>query len=189
MALLTNFKDDILDTEVNELRKYQMIENSDGTYSFVDVTTYSQEGSSYGAKEVNEERAAINELMEGSGSTTNLIYYGNFPDADHTGTYISFPAINFKNDTKYMIYVSADVSATSGGDAITPEIVIGRFSVYSDTIKGGTYQISNSSGTNSYSDVFFLDTGTFGISGLRYRVGTAQAVYNSYTFAVVEFGA
>lgn len=189
MVLLTNFKDDILDTEVNELRKYQMIENSDGTYSFIDVTTYSQEGSSYGAKEVNEERQAINQLMDGSGSTTNLIYYGNFPDADHTGTYISFPSINFKSDTKYMIYVRADVSIASGGNATTPEIVIGRSGFYSDTVKGGTYQISNSSGVNSYSDVFFLDTGVLGISGLRYRVGTAQAVYESYKIAVVEFGA
>lgn len=189
MALLTNFKDDILDTEVNELRKYQMIENSDGTYSFVDVTTYSQEGSSYGAKEVNEERAAINELMEGGGSTTNLTHYSNHADEHHTGTYVNFPNINFKNNTKYMIYVRADVSIASGENATTPEIVIGRFSTYSDTIKGGTYQIENSSGTNSYSDVFFLDTGILGISGLRYRVSTVQAVYNSYTFAVVEFGA
>lgn len=189
MALLTNFKDDILDTEVNELRKYQMIENGDGTYSFVDVTTYSQEGSSYGAKEVNEERAAINELMEGGGSTTNLTYYSNHADEHHTGTYVSFPNINFKNNTKYMIYVRADVSIASGKNATTPEIVIGRLNTYSDTIKGGTYQIENSSETNSYSDVFFLDTGILGISGLRYRVDTVQAVYNSYTFAIVEFGA
>lgn len=36
--------------------------NSDGTVSFQDSTAYSQVGSSYGAKEVNEEREAINNI-------------------------------------------------------------------------------------------------------------------------------
>ena len=60
MGLSTNFKDDVISD--GGLRKYNMIQNSDGTVSFEDVTGYSQVGSSYGAKEVNEERSAINEL-------------------------------------------------------------------------------------------------------------------------------
>ena len=39
-----------------------MINNSDGTVSFEDATVYSQKGSEFGAKEVNEEREAINQL-------------------------------------------------------------------------------------------------------------------------------
>lgn len=58
--LSTDFKDDVLDTEVNQIRKYQMIYNPDGTVSFKDVTEYKQIGSLFGAKEVNEERKAIN---------------------------------------------------------------------------------------------------------------------------------
>lgn len=62
MALRTDFKDSVLkDTTGN--KKYKMTNNSDNTVSFVDVTEYSQEGSNYGAKEVNEEREAINSVI------------------------------------------------------------------------------------------------------------------------------
>ena len=59
--LSTDFKDDILATQ-NSKRKYTQVNNSDGTVSFQDSTAYSQVGSSYGAKEVNEEREAINNI-------------------------------------------------------------------------------------------------------------------------------
>lgn len=59
MALRTDFKDSVLkDTTGN--KKYKMTKNSDNTVSFTDVTEYSQEGSPYGAKEINEERETIN---------------------------------------------------------------------------------------------------------------------------------
>lgn len=61
--LRTDFKDDILDSS-NYKRKYKQVVNSDGTFSFQDETTYQQVGSDYGAKEVNEERAAINKIYE-----------------------------------------------------------------------------------------------------------------------------
>ena len=59
--LSTNFKDDIL-ADSNDRRKYTQINNSDGTISLQDSTVYSQVGSQYGAKEVNEEREAINNI-------------------------------------------------------------------------------------------------------------------------------
>lgn len=62
MALRTDFKDSI-PKNTTENKKYKMTNNSDGTVSFTDVTEYSQEGSSYGAKEVNEEREAINSAI------------------------------------------------------------------------------------------------------------------------------
>lgn len=61
--LSTDFKDDILASS-NIKRKYQIIYNDDGTVCLEDVTAYSQTGSIYGAKEVNEERAAINNIDE-----------------------------------------------------------------------------------------------------------------------------
>lgn len=60
--LKTNYVDDKLDTSKNQLRKYNMITNDDGTVSFVDVTTYTTQGTSFGAKDVNDTNAAINEL-------------------------------------------------------------------------------------------------------------------------------
>ena len=59
--LRTDFKDDILDPS-NYKRKYKQVVNNDGTFSFQDETTYQQVGSDYGAKEVNEEREAINNV-------------------------------------------------------------------------------------------------------------------------------
>ena len=61
--LRTDFKDDILDSS-NYKRKYKQVVNSDGTFSFQDETTYQQVGSDYRAKEVNEERKAINKIYE-----------------------------------------------------------------------------------------------------------------------------
>lgn len=59
--LRTDFKDDILDPS-NYKRKYKQVANNDGTFSLQDETTYQQVGSDYGAKEVNEEREAINNV-------------------------------------------------------------------------------------------------------------------------------
>lgn len=61
--LRTDFKDDILDSS-NYKRKYKQVANNDGTFFFQDETTYQQVGSDYGAKEVNEEREAINNIYE-----------------------------------------------------------------------------------------------------------------------------
>ena len=60
--LKTNYKDDVLNTEVNERRKYQMIQNDDGTVSFVDVTDYSQVGDSFGALDINATNEKCNEI-------------------------------------------------------------------------------------------------------------------------------
>ena len=62
MALRTDFKDSVLKNTSGN-KKYKMTNNSDNTVSFTDVTEYSQEGSPYGAKEVNEEREAINSVI------------------------------------------------------------------------------------------------------------------------------
>lgn len=62
MDLRTDFTNDIINTSVNEKRKYREIENADGTKSFEDVTVYTQEGSAFGANEINATNEAVNEL-------------------------------------------------------------------------------------------------------------------------------
>lgn len=62
ITLKTDYKDDVLDTNKNTQRKYQMIQNEDGTVSFVDVTEYSQEGDSFGSSDINATNLAIEEL-------------------------------------------------------------------------------------------------------------------------------
>ena len=60
--LKTNYVDDVLDSSKNQLRKYQQIQNDDGTVSFVDVTEYTTTGTSFGAKDINDTNTAVNEL-------------------------------------------------------------------------------------------------------------------------------
>lgn len=83
--LKTNYVDDILDTTKNQLRKYQQIQNDDGTVSFVDVTEYTQIGTSFGAKDINDTNAAINDV-NGKLANTYAFLYGNYFAANVTNT-------------------------------------------------------------------------------------------------------
>ena len=56
-ALRTDYKDDVFSGN----RKYTMVNNGDGTVSFVDETQYTQVGDTYGASEINEQNTVINE--------------------------------------------------------------------------------------------------------------------------------
>lgn len=59
-TLPTNFKDDVLNTSMSGKRKWNISQNSDGTYSITDVTTYDQVGSEFGAGELNATNQAVN---------------------------------------------------------------------------------------------------------------------------------
>lgn len=64
--LPVDFKDDIINPEFGERRKYNMIHNADGTISFEDVTEYLQRGSIFGSKEVVDANKTINSIIEKS---------------------------------------------------------------------------------------------------------------------------
>jgi hypothetical protein len=70
MALKENYKDDILDISQNVRRKYQMIDNGDGTVSFEDVTEYTQQGDSFGASDLNAMAHAINNVSSDAEHTS-----------------------------------------------------------------------------------------------------------------------
>lgn len=53
-ALKTNFKNDILSESMNGKRRYKETQNSDGSISLDDVSSYDQVGSDFGAAELNE---------------------------------------------------------------------------------------------------------------------------------------
>ena len=59
--LPVNFKDDILAAS-NPKRKYQQTFNPDGSVSLEDVTVYTQQGSDFGASQVNQTNGAINNI-------------------------------------------------------------------------------------------------------------------------------
>lgn len=62
--LPVNFQDDVIDTTVSDKRRYNLINNSDGTVSLEDVTTYEQTGSMYGAEEINKLNGTVNAVID-----------------------------------------------------------------------------------------------------------------------------
>lgn len=60
----TDFKNDKLLVASNTKRKFNVIENADGTVSFEDVTAYEVKGDNFGADEVNAIHEGLNTLMD-----------------------------------------------------------------------------------------------------------------------------
>lgn len=79
--LSTDYKDDILDTVINTKRRYRMTTNADGTVSFTDETSYAQTGTQYGAKDVNEERSTINQIISAINNIINDVISEKIEDA------------------------------------------------------------------------------------------------------------
>ena len=65
-TLPTNFTDDILASSMGSKRRYNVINNSDGTISLEDVTDYTQVGSTFGAAQINATNAAANAAADAS---------------------------------------------------------------------------------------------------------------------------
>ncbi|MDO4333821.1 MAG: hypothetical protein Q4C58_14215 [Eubacteriales bacterium] len=63
-TLPTDFKDDILSASMNGKRRYIFTQNSDGTWSLEDVTTYNQVGDVLGAARLNALCKAVNESVD-----------------------------------------------------------------------------------------------------------------------------
>lgn len=102
--LSTDFKDDILASQ-NSKRKYTQVNNSDGTVSFQDSTAYSQVGSSYGAKEIIEEREAINDIY-----ANKLVSLDEIDLVTEEGYFVDAKAVkelnsNIKNNAGIIAYM------------------------------------------------------------------------------------
>lgn len=86
MALKTNYKDDVLDLTQNANRKFQEIENQDGSISFNDVTVYEEIGDTYGATDINETNTVVNShnsALQVGTNETDLIRFAK----DGSGNY------------------------------------------------------------------------------------------------------
>lgn len=62
--LRTDYKDQILDASANTQRKFRQVNNSDGTISLEDVTSYSQQGDPFGAGDINNTNAVVNACLQ-----------------------------------------------------------------------------------------------------------------------------
>ena len=70
MAVLkTDYKNDVINSELASDRKFGEVANADGTFSYNDVTPYSQEGDEYGAEQINHENTHTNYAIEAADRT------------------------------------------------------------------------------------------------------------------------
>jgi len=60
---MDNLKVNYKDAVFSGSRKYQETTNGDGTVSFTDATTYTQQGDQFGADDINTTNAAINSVI------------------------------------------------------------------------------------------------------------------------------
>jgi hypothetical protein len=105
--LKTNYVDDVLDTTKNQLRKYQQIQNDDGTVSFVDVTEYTQVGTSFGAKDINDTNAAINDVNVNLDTKIQIITLSEKTGTDSNSGIIYIPKTSYP-DAKCIIPFAYD---------------------------------------------------------------------------------
>ncbi len=119
--LRTDFKDDILAEAMGGRRRYQMIQNEDGTVSFVDATEYEQMGSEFGQAEINATNAAVialqNEQVETADPMT-ATEEGLAADAKLTGDALRDLSANINE--KNINTFGEKVILTSGVDYICP---------------------------------------------------------------------
>ena len=93
--LPTDYVDDILSSS-NTRRKYQQTDNYDGTKSFTDVTEYDQEGTDFGAVDVNRTNKAINNIY-----SERILTFEEVEMVTETGFFVDAQVINeFNNKIK-----------------------------------------------------------------------------------------
>ena len=137
--LSTNFKDDIL-ADSNDRRKYTQINNSDGTISLQDSTAYKQVGSQYGAKEVNEEREAINNIY-----TNKLVTLDEIDLVTEPGFFVDAQAVKELNSNKKVECFSKTVATDA-------ELLVDFSAEVNSIIKNGGKIVSAIPGTTTNSN-------------------------------------
>jgi len=137
--LSTNFKDDIL-ADSNDRRKYTQINNSDGTISLQDSTAYKQVGSQYGAKEVNEEREAINNIY-----ANKLVTLDEIDLVTEPGFFVDAQAVKELNSNKKVECFSKTV-------ATDVDLLVDFSAEVSSIIKNGGKIVSAIPGTTTNSN-------------------------------------
>ena len=63
-TLPTNYQDDVMSSAMGAKRKWQITQNTDGTYNIEDVTTYDKVGTDFGAGDINATNQAVNQSAD-----------------------------------------------------------------------------------------------------------------------------
>lgn len=102
-TLKTNYTDDVLNVSQNKLRKYQILNNDDGTISLIDVTDYTSVGSELTSNDINSITKQINSNTDKIGEA----------DISAVGDGTTTGAISALNESLTVKNVTADFVATN----------------------------------------------------------------------------
>lgn len=147
--LKTDYKDDVLDTTQNTKRKYQMIDNGDGTVSFEDVTEYIQQGDSFGADDINDTNEEVNIINDNLNKHTI---------SNNTRVALTYGVTYTTLADGYFRVISTDPSPANYVSIMLSGIEIGRLHKPGSTDamantfvrKGSTISFSGSSNSSAY---------------------------------------
>lgn len=169
----TDWKDDVF-----EQRKYNMTNNSDGTVSLEDVTEYSQQGDSFGAKELNAIGEELNALTDEVAETKKSVSDGK--------TLIA-AAITLKKvataatDTFASMAANITKIALGSGNAAMSDVLKGKTFTNDDGVEY-TGTLENKSGTTQMGTVS-LDTANSRVQmtiPATAKYDTKSKVYTAY---------
>lgn len=170
MALKTNYKDDVLDLTQNANRKYEEIENQDGSISFNDVTVYDEVGDTFGAADANSITRALTD------TTRNISFqfgidtngdYGYIKDGEtevtpfksrHTETYK--PTVRANNNDMGLYHKKRYVDTTAVPNSNTGTYTASSRGAALDMGATNTYRYVNTNSVpNSNSGTYPNNTG------------------------------
>ncbi|MFI3251875.1 MAG: pyocin knob domain-containing protein [bacterium] len=157
--LKVDYRDDII-TDGEPLRKYNMISNSDGTVSFVDTTSYEQNGDIFGCDDINLTNTKVNEIEDNQNiKSISLDSIGMTTDSKLIDICNAMP-----NNSKTSYFLSALPSGSDYPQAYSVVEIL-RMNVTRTRI---TCSRSDGSGNDTYINTWRSDVGLSGWS--RYAV-------------------
>ena len=166
--LRTDFKDDILDPS-NYKRKYKQVANNDGTFSLQDETTYQQVGSDYGAKEVNEEREAINNIYE-----NKLVALDDVALVTEEGFFADALAVKELNSN--LVNINSKITTTNANLTKTNTVLENRKPIIVDSTEQGTVNLDTNSFLKAGITYAFIVIVSSNISSESYKQEIACAL-------------
>jgi hypothetical protein len=119
--LPVNFKDDILKGNMNGKRRFNMIQNSDGTVSFEDVTEYTQVGSTFGAAQINATNEAVNNAADASKIIDSLETIKANTQSGYIAGALAVKALNSNLGAK-LLWTNDNPSSNFPGQTITLDL-------------------------------------------------------------------
>ena len=190
-TLPTNYVDAVLNAEVNTRRRFNLIDNGDGTVSLEDVTDYTRVGSNYGAQDINNQNAEINQINANLTDNNKSFNFGYDPDTGKYGYYKQEGG----SDTFYP-FSSGDLEVSVVEDALqstTIALDIGAIylALYA-TGNHGTGELKFNSGATLLHEVYiagYTPSGTGVSCYCRIYMATSdQGVLNSKTTRITDTG-